>query len=108
MSVTELPLVAATIKGSKASIFVVEDGKAKAMSVAVKGEASGKVYLAQDLKPGSKVVTEGRALLNDGDPVNAKVAAPPKEEKKDEKKEEKKDEKKPEPAPSATHGGKAP
>ncbi|MFO0638484.1 MAG: efflux RND transporter periplasmic adaptor subunit [Polyangiaceae bacterium] len=108
MSVTELPLVAATIKGSKASVFVVEDGKAKAMSVAVKGEAAGKVYLAQDLKPGSKVVTEGRALLNDGDPVNAKVAAPPKEEKKDEKKEEKKEEKKPEPAPSASHGGKAP
>lgn len=108
MSVTELPLIAATIKGSKASVFVVEDGKAKAMSVAVKGEASGKVYLAQDLKPGSKVVTEGRALLNDGDPVKAKVAAPPKEEKKDEKREEKKDEKKPEAAPAPSHGGKAP
>lgn len=96
MSVTEIPLVAASVRGSKALVFVVEDGKAKQMSVTVKGESSGKLYLAQDLKPGSKIVLEGRALLNDGDPVNAKTAPPPKEpEKKDDKKDDKK------PAPSA-------
>ncbi len=111
--VTEIPLVAASVRGSKAIVFVVEDGKAKQMSVAVKGESAGKVYLAQDLKPGSKVVLEGRALLNDGDPVNAKTAPPPKEEKKEEKKEPKPaaapSGSAPAAAPSAAHvGGKAP
>ena len=111
LAVTELPLVAASIRGAKASVFVVEDGKAKSVSVAVRGEAGGKVYLSQDLKPGSRVVTEGRALLNDGDPVSAKLA-PPKEEKKEPKKDDKEP---PRPLPSSSasappsaHSAKAP
>jgi membrane fusion protein, multidrug efflux system len=77
MNVTEVPLVAAVVKGSKASLFVLEGDVVKSVSVNVKGEAQGKLYLATELKPGSKVVTEGRALLNDGDKVNAKIASPP-------------------------------
>ncbi len=73
MSVTEVPIVTATIKGAKATVFVVEGDVAKLRSVPIKGEGGGKLYLAQDLKPGTKVVTEGRALLNDGDKVAAKL-----------------------------------
>lgn len=73
MSVTEIPIIAASIKGSKASLFVLEGDVAKLVSIPIKGEGGGKLYLSQDLKPGTKVVTEGRALLNDGDKVNAKL-----------------------------------
>ncbi|HQY64351.1 MAG TPA: efflux RND transporter periplasmic adaptor subunit [Polyangiaceae bacterium] len=73
MSVTEVPIVTATIKGAKASVFVVEGDVAKLRSVPIKGEGGGKLYLAQDLKPGARVVSEGRALLNDGDKVAAKL-----------------------------------
>ena len=76
MSVTEIPSIAASIKGTKAAVFVLEGDVAKLMSVPIKGEAAGTLYLAQDLKPGSKVVTEGRALLNDGDKVTAKIVQP--------------------------------
>lgn len=69
----EVPLLAASVRGSKASVFVVENGVAHTRVVPVLGERGGKVYLAPSLKPGSLVVTEGRALLNDGDKVNAEV-----------------------------------
>jgi RND family efflux transporter MFP subunit len=69
----EVPLLAASVRGSKASVFVVEDGIAHTRVVPVLGERGGKVYLEPSLKPGSLVVTEGRALLNDGDKVNAQV-----------------------------------
>ena len=69
----EVQLLAASVRGSKASVFVVEDGVARARVVSVLGELGGKVYLEPSLKPGSLVVTEGRALLNDGDKVSALV-----------------------------------
>ena len=76
MPATELPLAAASIRGSKASIFVVEGNVAHARVFAVKGELGGRLYLDTTLVPGSKVVTEGRALLNDGDAVLASTAPP--------------------------------
>jgi len=75
LDVTEIPIVAASIKGTKAAVFVVEGDTAKLLSIPIKGEGGGKLYLARELKPGSKVVTEGRALLNDGDKVAVKVVA---------------------------------
>jgi hypothetical protein len=64
-----MPLSAASVRGTKASLFVVEDGVARARTVSVLGESNGKVYLDPELKPGSQIVTDGRALLNDGDRV---------------------------------------
>jgi membrane fusion protein (multidrug efflux system) len=73
---TQLPLYAAAIQGDKARIFVVEGDIARSRVVAVKGEVGGTVYLDRSLAPGSRVVTEGRALLEDGDRVAAKEATP--------------------------------
>lgn len=65
----EIPLSAASVRGTKANLFVVEDGFARARTVPVLGESYGKVYLDPELKRGSQIVTEGRALLSDGDRV---------------------------------------
>ncbi len=72
---TELPLYAASIRGEKAVLFVVDGDTAHSRTTQVKGEIGGNVYLATDLASGSKVVTEGRALLEDGDRVSAKLEA---------------------------------
>jgi RND family efflux transporter MFP subunit len=73
----ELPLYAAALRGDKATLFVVEGNVAKKISVPVKGESGASVFLDLGvLKPGTKVVTEGRALLSDGDKVAAKVTVP--------------------------------
>jgi membrane fusion protein (multidrug efflux system) len=75
---TILPASAAAIRGDKAVVFVVEGDRAKKLVVAVKGEDSGTLFVDPSLKPGSRVVTEGRSLLNDDDRVVAKLesAAP--------------------------------
>jgi RND family efflux transporter MFP subunit len=68
---TELPLVAASVRGEKATVFVV-DGKIAHKTVhAILGERAGNVFVATTLAPGSHVVTEGRSLLADGDAVEA-------------------------------------
>jgi RND family efflux transporter MFP subunit len=73
----ELPLYAASLRGDKATLFVVEGDVAKKISVPVKGESGASVFLDLGvLKPGTKVVTEGRALLSDGDEVAAKLVVP--------------------------------
>lgn len=72
---TEIPLYAATLRGSKATLFTVEGDVAHAKTIPVKGEAGGSLYLDTSLSPGTRVVTEGRALLEDGDKVTAKEAA---------------------------------
>lgn len=69
---TEVPLYAATVRGAKASLFVVDHGVAHQHTVAVKGEAGGSLFLDPVLSPGSAVVAEGRALLEDGDSVTVK------------------------------------
>jgi RND family efflux transporter MFP subunit len=66
-----VPLRAATVRGEKASVFVVENGKAKRVTAQVEGELGGDLYLDPSLAAGSKVVLEGRALLDDGDAVKA-------------------------------------
>ncbi len=74
---TSIPLNAASVRGSKASLFVVEDGVAHKRAVGVRGELGGVLYCEPDLKPNALVVTEGRALLDDNDKVSAAPEAPP-------------------------------
>ena len=57
-----------------ATIFVVEDGIAHARTLRVRGERGGSLYFdTHDLEPGTSIVTEGRALLVDGDRVLARA-----------------------------------
>src|SRR5262249_47776409 len=77
---TELPLAAVSIRGSKASLFALQGDKAHALTLPVKGEAGGSVFLDTSLSAGALVVLQGRTLLNDGDTVVAKqehAAEPP-------------------------------
>jgi membrane fusion protein, multidrug efflux system len=69
---TEVPLYAATVRGSKGTVFVVDQGIAHSRTVAIDGEAGGSLFLDPSLAAGTPVVTEGRALLEDGDKVAAK------------------------------------
>jgi membrane fusion protein, multidrug efflux system len=71
---TEVPIYATTQDEGKAKLFVVDRDVAHAKTLLVTGEVGGAVYFAlATLPPGSLVVTEGRALLSDGDRVSAHV-----------------------------------
>ena len=71
---TVVPLTAASISGSKAALFVVEGGITRKKTFAVQGEEGSDLYLETALAPGVSVVTEGRALLADGDRVTVTEA----------------------------------
>jgi membrane fusion protein (multidrug efflux system) len=74
VAAVEVPLLAAKIRGSSATVFAVEDGVAKKVAVDVIGERGGSVFLdAKALKPGTRVVTQGRSLLANNDRVEAKL-----------------------------------
>lgn len=74
---SRVPSLAANLRGQKATIFVVKDSVASRQTVSVLGEAGGQLYVAPgDLPAGALVVTEGRALLDDGDRVAAKEVSP--------------------------------
>lgn len=80
VSAVEIPLLAAKIRGRSATVFVVEDGIAKKLSVDVIGERGGSVFLsAKTLVPGTRVVTQGRSLLANNDRVAAKLEEPKRE-----------------------------
>lgn len=68
----KLPLNAAAIRGEKATLFVLEGDVAKKRTVAVLGESGGSLFV-DPLLGTNPVVVEGRALLEDGDHVVAKV-----------------------------------
>jgi multidrug efflux pump subunit AcrA (membrane-fusion protein) len=71
---TEVPMYAATQDEGKAKLFVVDHDVAHAKTLLVTGEVGGQVFFGlAALPPGSLVVTEGRALLSDGDKVQAHV-----------------------------------
>jgi RND family efflux transporter MFP subunit len=70
---TAIPLIAATVHGSKTQVFVVKDGVAHSTRAKLVGERKGVYYVEPSLPPGELVVTEGRGLLNDGDKVAGKV-----------------------------------
>jgi RND family efflux transporter MFP subunit len=69
-----VPIVAASITGSKATLFVIDEGVVHRRTFGIMGEAGGTLYLDTALKAGSLVVTEGRALVADGDRVAATEA----------------------------------
>jgi len=71
---TEVPLFAASVRGTKANVFVVDKGVAHTQTVPVLGEAGGSLFVAPTLLADSAVVAEGRALLEDGDRVEARLA----------------------------------
>jgi len=79
VAATEVPLYVATLRGDKASMYVIEGDVARSKTFPVKGEAQGRLYVDTKLAPGTHVVAEGRALLEDGDKVTVKVGddAPP-------------------------------
>jgi RND family efflux transporter MFP subunit len=68
---TEIPLYTATVRGTRAALFTVEGGRAHARAVTVLGEVGDTVFVERALAPDSQVVAEGRALISDGDPVDA-------------------------------------
>jgi RND family efflux transporter MFP subunit len=69
---TRVPLRAATLRGDKATLFVVDGDVAKRTIVPVLGDADGMLYVDPKLPAAARVVVEGRALLDDGDKVAAK------------------------------------
>ncbi len=71
---TSVPLTAATVRGDKASVMVVDGDVARRRTVDVVGESQGSLYLSPNLPSGTVVVTEGRSNVRDGDRVHA---APP-------------------------------
>jgi RND family efflux transporter MFP subunit len=74
---SRIPSLAATLRGKKATLFVVQGDVVSHKTVDVLGEMEGQLYLnPTELPPGALVVTEGRALLEEGDRVAAKEAAP--------------------------------
>jgi RND family efflux transporter MFP subunit len=72
---TVVPLESATVRGEKAILFAVKNGAAKRIVAHVLGEAGGSLFLDGKPIPGTPVVLEGRALLDDGDKVRAKEMA---------------------------------
>jgi RND family efflux transporter MFP subunit len=73
VAASEIPLAAATVRGQKATVCVISGDVAKKQVVPVKGERGGALFLDGSLAPGTRVVTEGRAALKDGDKVEAKL-----------------------------------
>jgi hypothetical protein len=63
---TEVPLYAASVRGAKATVFVIEGDVAHVRTVDVKGEVGGSLFVDPSLPVGTLIVTEGRALLTEG------------------------------------------
>jgi RND family efflux transporter MFP subunit len=71
---TEIPIYSATQDEGKAKLFVVDHGVAHALTLPVLGESGADLFFsASVLSSGALVVTEGRALLTDGDKVQPRV-----------------------------------
>jgi len=76
-SATEIPVYAATVIEDKAALFVVDRGIAHKRDVEILGEVGGTLFLRPEQLPvGTVVVSEGQALLENNDHVEAKEDAP--------------------------------
>ena len=73
MPATEIPLLAAKVRGKSATVFVVDGGSVKKVTVSVIGERGGSLFVKNDLQAGTQVVTQGRSLLENNDRVVAKL-----------------------------------
>lgn len=71
-----IALSAASVREGSATVFVVDGNQAKKVVVPVKGESLGALFVDTTLQPGTRIVTEGRSLLADGDTVTATATAP--------------------------------
>jgi membrane fusion protein (multidrug efflux system) len=72
IAATAVPLLAASIAGSKATLFRVDGDVARKSTVTLDGEQGSDLFVETALEPGALVVTEGRATLDDGDRVTVK------------------------------------
>ena len=73
---TRIPLDAATQQSGKAMVFSVDHDHARLMTLPVLGEREGGLYFAPAVLPaGTAVVTDGRALISDGDPLEPHLQA---------------------------------
>jgi RND family efflux transporter MFP subunit len=64
-----MPLVAASITGSKAAVFIVEGEVVRQKRLKVLGEVGSDLFVAPELPAGTPIVTEGWATLAEGDRV---------------------------------------
>jgi RND family efflux transporter MFP subunit len=72
---SKLPSQAATVHQHQASLFVVENDTVHKREVPIIGQRAGDIYLdPTKLRAGTRVVLDGRALLEDGDRVQAHAA----------------------------------
>ncbi|HEY5957151.1 MAG TPA: efflux RND transporter periplasmic adaptor subunit [Polyangiaceae bacterium] len=71
LSAIVIPANAASIRDDIATLFTVERGRAKKRTLHVIGESLGNFYLEPNIPVNSAIITEGRSLLSDGEPVNA-------------------------------------
>jgi membrane fusion protein, multidrug efflux system len=69
----EIPLMGAAVKGDKATLFLAGDEYAHRAVVDVLGEQGGNLFLSPTLPERSLVITQGRALLKEGDRLTVKV-----------------------------------
>ncbi len=77
VAATEVPIYAATAQEHKAKLFVVDHDAAHLRTLEILGESGGGFFFdPKVLPPSSQVVTEGRALLTDGDAVTATLEPP--------------------------------
>ena len=75
LAASEIPLLAASMRGDLATIFVVDGEVARKRRVSILGESEGRLFIVRsELRPGSAVVTEGRALLQDGERILNHIA----------------------------------
>ncbi|MFT3707267.1 MAG: efflux RND transporter periplasmic adaptor subunit [Archangium sp.] len=72
-AVSRVPLVAARVKGSTATLFVIEGGRAYEKQFKVAGEESANLFLAEQLGADVRVVTQGRSQLRPYDAVDARL-----------------------------------
>ena len=71
---SEIPLYAATVRGKRATVFVVDGEVAHRRAVQTIGEREGSLFVEPTLAAGTLVVTQGRTTLRDGDRVEAQIA----------------------------------
>ena len=68
-----VPLTAAKVRGSRATLFVLEGDVVRSVTAEVLGESGSSLFVKPTLPEGARVVTEGRAQLSDGERVAARV-----------------------------------
>jgi len=69
----EIPLAAAAVKGSKATLFLADGGQVRKVVVDVLGEKAGRLFVDTSLPAKSLVITEGRTLLKEGESVQVSM-----------------------------------